>query len=107
MIADMARTAIEISPVMARHFEVPSAASAEQQFAATLAGHALLPAATFVPAPAGAPKDAQMPGKFTGAARKEVAGSVMRDTGALHGKRPTGIRLPSMVNLFRVCQAMR
>jgi hypothetical protein len=69
-------------------------ALAETQFPATLAGHAFIPAATFVPAPADAPKDAQMPGKFTGAARNDVAESVMGDTGGQHGKRPTGIKLP-------------
>ena len=71
-----------------------SPATAEQQFPATLAGHAFIPAATFVAAPADAPADAQMPGKFTGAVRNEVAQSVMGDTGGQHGKRPTGIKLP-------------
>ncbi len=68
--------------------------AAETQFPATLAGHAVLPAARFVPAPADAPKDARMPGKFTGAARNMTAQTVMGDTGAAHGKRPTGIMLP-------------
>lgn len=71
-----------------------TAASAETKFPATLAGHAFIPAATFVPAPADAPADAQMPGKFTGAARNDVAETVMGDTGGTHGKRPTGILLP-------------
>jgi hypothetical protein len=69
-------------------------ALAETQFPATLAGQAFIPAATYVPAPADAPKDAQMPGKFTGAVRNDVAESVMGDTGGAHGKRPTGIKLP-------------
>jgi hypothetical protein len=63
-----------------------SPAMAEQRFPATLAGHAFIPAATFVAAPADAPADAQMPGKFTGAVRNEVAESVMGDTGGQHGK---------------------
>ena len=63
-------------------------------FPAVLAGHALIPAATFMPAPADAPTDAQISGKFTGAARNLVPESVMGDTGAAHGKRPTGIKLP-------------
>lgn len=71
-----------------------SPAMAEQQFPAMLAGHAFIPAATFVAAPADAPVDAQMPGKFTGATRNGVAQSVMGDTGATHGKRPTGVKLP-------------
>lgn len=69
-------------------------AAAEQMFPAKLAGHALIPAFTFLPVPADAPKDAQVAGKFTGPARNEVPESVMGDTGAAHGKRPTGIKLP-------------
>jgi hypothetical protein len=69
-------------------------ASAETTFPATLAGHALIPAATFMPAPADAPKDAQMSGKFTGAARVTEVGTVPGDTGAMHGKRPTGLSVP-------------
>ncbi len=69
-------------------------ALAETTFPATLAGHALIPAATFIAPPADAPKDAAMPGKFTGAVRATKAGTVPGDTGAMHGKRPTGISLP-------------
>ncbi|MBS3979329.1 MAG: esterase-like activity of phytase family protein [Rhodobacteraceae bacterium] len=69
-------------------------AGAETTFPARLAGHALIPAATFLPAPADAPKDAQMSGKFTGLARAMEAGTVPGDTGAMHGKRPTGLSLP-------------
>jgi hypothetical protein len=68
--------------------------AAETTFPATLAGHALIPAASFVPAPADAPKDAQLSGKFTGAARAMAVGTVPGDTGAMHGKRPTGLSLP-------------
>ena len=69
-------------------------ASAETTFPATLAGHAMIPAATFVQPPADAPKDAALSGKFTGTARAMAAGSVPGDTGAMHGKRPTGLSLP-------------
>ncbi len=69
-------------------------ATAEDRFAATLAGHAVLPAMTLIAAPADAPADARISGKFTGPARADTLGSVMGDTGALHGKRPTGISLP-------------
>ena len=69
--------------------------AAETTFPATLAGHALIPAATYIPAPADAPKDAQMSGKFTGAARAMEVGTVPGDTGAMHGKRLTGLSLPS------------
>ena len=67
---------------------------AEDSFPATLAGHALIPAATFVPPPADAPKDAAISGKFTGTSPVRDVESVMGDTGASHGKRPTGIKLP-------------
>lgn len=67
---------------------------AEDSFPATLAGHALIPAASYIPAPADAPKDAAVSGKFTGAARVMEAETVMGDTGAAHGKRATGIKLP-------------
>ena len=66
----------------------------EQTFPATLAGHALIPAMTLIAPPADAPKDAAVSGKFTGPARNAVPGSVMGDTGSMHGKRPTGISLP-------------
>jgi hypothetical protein len=67
---------------------------AETTFPATLAGHAVIPAASFVAPPADAPKDAGLSGKFTGAARAMEAGTVPGDTGAMHGKRPTGLSLP-------------
>lgn len=70
------------------------AAQAETTFPATLAGHAMIPAASFIPAPVDAPKDAAMAGKFTGAARAMEVGTVPGDTGAMHGKRPTGLSLP-------------
>lgn len=49
---------------------------------------------TLIAPPADAPKDAAISGKFTGPVRNEVAGSVPGDTGAMHGKRPTGLSLP-------------
>jgi hypothetical protein len=69
-------------------------ALAEDAFPATLAGHALIPAATFIAPPADAPKDAALSGKFTGPTRATEAGTVPGDTGAMHGKRPTGLSLP-------------
>lgn len=67
---------------------------AEEVFPATLAGHAMIPAASFIPAPTDAPKDAQVSGKFTGAARVMEPETVPGDTGAAHGKRQTGLSLP-------------
>jgi hypothetical protein len=70
------------------------AASAETVFPAKLAGHAMLPAASFVAAPADAPADAKISGKFTTGSRVDVVGSVPGDTGGAHGKRPTGLSVP-------------
>jgi hypothetical protein len=69
-------------------------AAAETTFPATLAGHAMIPAASFVAPPADAPKDAALSGKFTGPARAMDADTVPGDTGPMHGKRPTGLSLP-------------
>ena len=69
-------------------------AAAETVFPATLAGHALIPALTMTAPPADAPRDAWISGKFTGPARNDAPMTVMGDTGALHGRRPTGLRLP-------------
>lgn len=65
-------------------------AAAQQEFSAVLAGHALLPAKTFIPAPADAPADLKVSGKFTTGKRVEALGSVM---GKSNG-RPTGVSVP-------------
>lgn len=70
------------------------AANAETVFPAKLAGHAVIPAATFVPAPADAPADAKVSGKFTTGSRVDAVGTVPGDTGGLHGKRTTGLSVP-------------
>ena len=67
-----------------------SPALADQAFPATLAGHAMIPAATYIPTPADAPADLKTPGKFTSGRRAEVLGSVM----GMSFERPTGIGLP-------------
>ncbi|MFZ5732955.1 MAG: esterase-like activity of phytase family protein [Pseudomonadota bacterium] len=67
-----------------------SLASAQQVYPATLAGHAMLPAESFVEAPADAPADLKVSGKFTTGQRIETIGSI-------EGKsfdRPTGVKLP-------------
>ncbi|MBR0683420.1 esterase-like activity of phytase family protein [Roseomonas eburnea] len=73
-----------------------SPAFADQRFEATLAGHAILPAATFVAPPEGAPPGFAVSGRFTGPGnlRNEQVGSMPGDTGAMHGRRPTGLSLP-------------
>ena len=88
----MTRTALLLATVLSVPFA--GAAHAEDLYPATLAGHAIIPAMTLIAPPADAPKDAMISGKFTGSARNDVAGSVMGDTGASHGKRATGISLP-------------
>ena len=69
---------------------IAAPASAQQEFPATLAGHAVLPAATFIPAPADAPADLKVSGKFTTGVRVDAVGTVEGRSGG----RPTGIKLP-------------
>jgi len=65
-------------------------AQAQTAFPATLTGHAVLPAQTFIAAPKDAPADLQVSGKFTNGQRVETLGSVEgRSAG-----RPTGVSLP-------------
>ena len=63
-------------------------AVAQQKMPAVLSGHAILPAESFVAAPADAPADVQVAGKYTTQKRVETLGSIMgksadRDTGVL------------------------
>ncbi len=67
-----------------------SAAHAQQAYPATLAGHAVLPAQSFVAAPKDAPADLQTSGKFTTARRADQLGSIE----GLSAGRPTGVSLP-------------
>ncbi|CAA2099893.1 hypothetical protein VVAX_00466 [Variovorax paradoxus] len=64
--------------------------SAQTAFPATLAGHAVLPAQSFVAAPKDAPADLQVSGKFTTARRVEAIGTVE----GLSGGRGTGVSVP-------------
>ena len=59
-------------------------------FAATLAGHAVMAAKSFVPAPEDAPEDLKTSGKFTTGKRVEAMGTVE----GLSAGRPTGVSLP-------------
>ena len=65
-------------------------AQAQTAYPATLAGHALLPAMTVIPAPKDAPADLRVSGKFTTGQRVEKIGSVE----GLSAGRPTGVSLP-------------
>jgi hypothetical protein len=57
---------------------------------ATLAGHVVIPAATFIPAPADAPDDLKISGKFTTGKRVDAVGTI---EGRSRG-RPTGLKVP-------------
>ena len=71
--------------------QAQTAAQAQPQaFPATLAGHALLPAQSYVGAPKDAPADLQISGKFTTAQRADQTGSIE----GLSNGRPTGVSLP-------------
>ncbi|SFE06859.1 esterase-like activity of phytase family protein [Paracidovorax konjaci] len=65
-------------------------AHAQQAFPATLAGHAVLPAQSFVPAPADAPADLRTSGKFTTPQRVDA----LRSVEGTSAGRPTGVSLP-------------
>ncbi|MDZ7937467.1 MAG: esterase-like activity of phytase family protein [Rhodoferax sp.] len=67
-----------------------SPAQAQTAYPATLTGHAILPAYSFLPAPKAAPVDLQVSGKFTTGKRVDGVGTVE----GLSAGRPTGISLP-------------
>ena len=76
----------------------PALASAQTQFPAALAGHAILPAATFVAAPSDAPESLKVSGKYTtpDARRRDTPASVpgtsfLSDRNA---PRATGLSVP-------------
>jgi len=49
---------------------------AQTAYPATLAGHAVLPAQSYLPVPKDAPADLQLSGKFTTAQRADAPGTV-------------------------------
>ena len=65
-------------------------AQGEGEFPATLKGHAVLPAQTFIDAPTDAPDDLKTAGKYTTGKRVDAVGSVMGKS----YERPTGVSLP-------------
>jgi len=77
--------ALAVSPALAQ-----TAAEGPRQVPAILAGHAILPAETFIDPPADAPADARISGKFTTAQRVDAVGTVV---GRSNG-RPTGVSVP-------------
>jgi len=69
---------------------LPTLAQSPAAFPATLAGHAVMPVQSFIPAPKDAPQDLQVSGKFTNGQRTEALGTVP----GLSAGRPTGVSLP-------------
>jgi hypothetical protein len=63
---------------------------AQTQFPATLAGHALVSARSFISVPEDAPADLKISGKFTTGARVEAIGTVEGKS----ANRPTGVSVP-------------
>src|SRR5688572_2720848 len=59
-------------------------------YSATLAGHVVMPAQSFIAAPKDAPQDLQVSGKFTSGKRTEALGTVE----GLSAGRPTGVSVP-------------
>ena len=73
-------------------------APAQTKFPAVLEGHAVLPAMTLTPAPADAPQDLQISGRYAGPPGQRIdAPESVPATSALSDKtapRPTGLSLP-------------
>lgn len=71
-------------------------ANAQQQFPAELAGHAIIPALSFVPIPGDAPPNLRVSGKYTGPGnlRTDRIGSLEGRSGFGPNARPTGISTP-------------
>jgi hypothetical protein len=77
--------ALAAAPALAQ-----SPAPAQREFPAILAGHAILPARTFIDPPADASPDLRLSGRFVGPARVDAPETVMgRSAG-----RPTGLSTP-------------
>lgn len=81
----MAAVTLVSSPLYAQ-----TAGPAAGVFAATLAGHVVMPANSFIAAPKDAPQDLQVSGKFTTGKRVDAVGTVE----GLSAGRPTGVSLP-------------
>ncbi len=67
-----------------------SSLHAQTEFQSALAGHALIPAATYFGAPDDAPEDLKVSGKFTTGMRADALGSIEGKS----ANRPTGVSLP-------------
>ena len=87
---------MRITSLVAAALLAAAPAAAQQRYEATLAGHAILPAATFVAPPADAPPGFAQSGRFTGPGNRRVQqpGSIAGNVGPAYGNRNTGLSLP-------------
>jgi hypothetical protein len=76
--------------LLACSFPATAQTPAPTAFPATLAGHVVMPARSFIAAPKDAPQDLQVSGKFTNGKRTEALGTVE----GLSAGRPTGVSVP-------------
>ena len=83
------RAVYSVFPLMAAAM-LAAPLHAQTAFPATLAGHAVMPAQSFIAAPKDAPPDLRSAGKFTTGKRVEAMGTVE----GLSAGRPTGMSLP-------------
>ena len=85
-------------PLFAATLLLATHAVAQTKYPAVLEGHAILPAMTLVPAPADAPQELQISGRYAGPAGQRVdTPESVPATSALSDKaapRPTGLSLP-------------
>lgn len=86
----MFRSTVLASAITLACLALSPSLQAQTAYPATLAGHAVLPAQSYLPVPKDAPADLQLSGKFTTAQRAEAPGTV---EGKSNG-RPTGVSLP-------------
>ena len=86
----LSKQSVSSLAIMALSACCATAVQAQTEFPATLSGHVVIPAATFIKAPADAPSTLQSSGKFTTGKRVEAMGSI---EGQSNG-RPTGVKLP-------------
>ncbi|WP_376087464.1 esterase-like activity of phytase family protein [Roseomonas sp. CCTCC AB2023176] len=93
--ADAQTSAQTSAPTSAQPAAQPATA-AETRFEAELAGHAILPAATFAQPPADAPADFRISGRWTGPGnlRVDAPESLPGTTGPAPNGRPTGLATP-------------
>ncbi|MET0606242.1 MAG: esterase-like activity of phytase family protein, partial [Beijerinckiaceae bacterium] len=84
------RALVAAFPLLISSLSLGFASETPPEFPARLLGRATLPAASFVAAPADAPADLKVSGKFTEGKRIDTIGAVM----GLSGGRPTGLKVP-------------